>query len=198
MKSDCDDSTTLEENEAEVFDYSYGDIVRSRIQWFEQLKGQVFAPKPVTDVWSVPNHIPGVYGQKIQMQTSTPTIDRSSGEEIASPQDDNIESNGQIQDGPSMDSHHQRRKSVQFEVNVGQDQQDMGPADLGSISEPVLNPEPRCLGGSRGPLAVSEPIPGPGLLKSPMLVNQVNKADILASGKREALDELQNINKGQS
>ena len=59
MKSDCEDSATLEEKEGEVLYYNYGDVVKSRIQWFEQLKYQALSPKPATDVWScwsVPNH----------------------------------------------------------------------------------------------------------------------------------------------
>jgi len=95
MKSDCEDSTTLEEKGGEecvpeVFDYSYGDMVKSRIQWFEQLKSYTFAPKPVTDVWScwsVPNHVPGAYGQMLHVE-SPPTSNKISGrKELAPPKE---------------------------------------------------------------------------------------------------------------
>ena len=215
MKSDCDDSTTLEENEAEVLDYSYGDIVRSRIQWFEQLKGQTFGPKPVTDVWScwaVSDHIPGAYGQKIQLE-STPTSDDKSGREEITPS-----SKAPIQDGFGTGG-----KSVQFEVNVGQHfevQQERRPTDPGSasrpadqesISRPPLKSE-SCLevqDSIAGPAlkswsgldvqqerrpAGSVSISGPGLLKSPMLVDQVNKV----SGPDMAVNEMTEFTKGQS
>ena len=139
MKSDCEDSTTLEEKGAEVFvDYSYGDIVKSRIQWFEQLKNQTFAPKPVTDVWScwtVPNQISGAYGQKIQLESPPSSNNNSGREEISPPKDDiSVLLKAPIQDGFTTGC-----KSVQFEVNVGQDlevQQERRPTDLGLCSRP--------------------------------------------------------------
>ena len=50
MKSDCEDSATLEEKGGEVLDYNYGYVVKSRIQWFEQLKYQALSPKPASDL----------------------------------------------------------------------------------------------------------------------------------------------------
>ena len=215
MKSDCEGSTTLEEKGAEVFDYSYGDIVKSRIQWFEQLNGRTFAPKPVTDVWScwaVPDHIPGAYGQKIQLE-SIPTSDDKSGGEGITPS-----LKAPIQDGFGAGG-----KSVQFEVNVGQHfevQQERRPTDPGSasrpadqesISRPPLKSE-SCLevqDSIAGPAlkswsgldvqqerrpAGSVSISGPGLLKSPMLVDQVNKV----SGPDMTVNEMTEFIKGQS
>ena len=221
MRSDCEGSTTLEEKGAEVFDYSYGDIVKSRIQWFEQLNGRTFAPKSVTDVWScwaVPDHIPGAYGQKIQLE-SLPTSDDKSGREEITPS-----SKAPIQDGFGTGG-----KSVQFEVNVGQHfevQQERRPTDPGSasrpadqesISRPPLKSE-SCLevqdsiagpdlkswpgfdvqqeGRPADPVSISGPSlkSGHGLLRSPLLVSQTNKV----SGPDMTVNEMTEFIKGQS
>ena len=233
-----------------MFDYSYGDMVKHRIQWFEQLKeSQTFAPKPVTDVWScwsVPNHVPGVYGQKFQVESLPISNDTSCKEEIALPKD-NI-----LPKAPIHDSSTTSSKSVQFEVNVCQDlevqqeerpsnpgsvskpdvisgpsleaQQEGRPADLDSIVGPALKSEPSLevqhqkrpadpwsisgpplkpgpgVGSKADPESITGPSlkSGPGLLKSPMLVSQVNKADMMLKERKEVWAEFKTIKKEQS
>jgi len=170
MKSDCEDSTTLEEKGAEVFDYSYGDIVKSRIQWFEQLKeSQTFAPKPVTGVWScweVPNHVPGAYGQKFHVE-SPPTSNNISGREEIAPPEDDIWVKALNQDNSTTVS-----KSVQFEVNVGQDpevEQEKKPSDSELISGTGLKAGPSLDAQQKTVPATLDSIAGPTLKLGPSL-----------------------------
>ena len=180
MKSDCEDSATLEEKEGEVLDYHYGDVVKSRIQWFEQLKYQALSPKPATDVWScwsVPNHSsPGESDFKNHHEHPCGR------ENVTSPPNNNYDSVPTLNGFPENGHHHQQR-SVQFEENMGQGTIKKGESTT-RVKTPVtaLSLELKAridksqAGSGGGPCSAEPGAPlksGPGLLSSPMLVSQV-------------------------
>ena len=185
MKSDCEDSATLEEKGGEVLDYNYGDIVKSRIQWFEQLKYQALSPKPATDVWScwsVPNHSsPGESDIKNQHE-------HSYGRENATSPPNNNYGNVPTLNGFPANGHHHLQRSVQFEENVGQETTKKGESTARvQTSATALSLELRAridkseAGSSGGPCSAEPGAPlksGPGLLRSPLLVSQVGRVKV--------------------
>ena len=185
MKSDCEDSATLEEKEGEVLDYHYGDVVKSRIQWFEQLKYQALSPKPATDVWScwsVPNHSsPGKSDIKNQHE-------HSCGRENATSPPNNNYGNVPTLNGFPANGHHHLQRSVQFEENVGQETTKKGESTA-RVQTPAtaLSLELRAridkseAGSGGGPCSAEPGAPlksGPGLLRSPLLVSQVGRVKV--------------------
>ena len=185
MKSDCEDSATLEEKGGEVLDYNYGDVVKSRIQWFEQLKYQALSPKPATDVWScwsVPKHSsPGESDLKNQH-------DHPCGREnVTSPLSNNYDKlptlNGFLANG-----HHHLQRSVQFEENVGQETTKKGestarvktPATALSLElRAKIDKSEAGSGGGPGSAEPGAPLKsGPSLLRSPILVSQVGRVKV--------------------
>ena len=184
MKSDCEDSATLEEKEGEVLYYNYGDVVKSRIQWFEQLKYQALSPKPATGVWScwsVPNHSsPGESDIKNQHENSCK-------ENAASPPNNNY-GNVPTLNGFPANGHHHLQRSVQFEENVGQETTKKGESTA-RVQTPAtaLSLELRAridkseAGSGGGPCNAEPGAPlksGPGLLRSPLLVSQVGRVKV--------------------
>ena len=166
-----------------MLDYNYGDVVKSRIQWFEQLKYQALSPKPATDVWScwsVPNHSsPGVLDSKNQHE---PTCGRDG---VTSPPSNNYDSvptlNGFLANG-----HH--RGSVQFEETLGEQTIKKGES-AARVKTPVtaLSLELRAridkseASSGGGPCSAEPGAPlksGPGLLRSPLLVSQVGRVKV--------------------
>lgn len=183
MKSDCEDSATLEEKGGEVLDYNYGDVVKSKIQWFEQLKYQALSPKPATDVWScwsVPKHSsPGESDLKYQH-------DHPCGREnVTSPLSNNYDKLPTLNGFPA-NGHH--RRSVQFEENVGQETIKKGesaarvkmPATALSLElRAKIDKSEIASGGGSCNAEPGAPLKsGSGLLRSPMLVSQVGRGKV--------------------
>ena len=183
MKSDCEDSATLEERGGMVLDYHYGDVVKSRIQWFEQLKYQALSPKPATDVWScwsVPNHSsPGESDSKNQHE-------HPCGRENVTSLPNNNYDNVPTLNDLLANGHH--RRSVQFEEILGEETIKKGES-AARVKTPVtaLSLELRTrIGKSEaasgdGPCSAEPGAPlksGPGLLRSPLLVSQVGRVKV--------------------
>ena len=191
MKSDCEDSATLEEKGGEVLDYNYGDVVKSRIQWFEQLKYQALSPKPGTDVWSPwsdPNH--GSPGEADLKNQHEHIFGRDS---LTSPPNNNYDIVPTLNGFPA-NGHH--RRSVQFEEILGEETIKKGEG-AARVKTPVtaLSWELRAridkseAGSGGGPCSGEPGAPlksGPGLLRSPMLVSQVGRGKV----KEKVLEDL--------
>ena len=183
MKSDCEDSATLEEKGGEVLDYNYGDVVKSKIQWFEQLKYQALSPKPATDVWScwsVPKHSsPGE--SDLKNQHGYPC----GRENMTSPPNNNY-GNVPTLNGFLANGHH--RRSVQFEENLGEETIKKGESatrvktPVAALSLELKARIDKSEAGSDGGPCSAEPVAplksGPGLLRSPMLVSQVGRGKV--------------------
>ena len=163
-----------------MLDYNYRDVVKSRIQWFEQLKYQALSPKPATDVWScwsVPNH-----KSPRESDFKNHHEHPCGRENVTSPPNNNYDSvptlNGFLANG-----HH--RRSVQFEEILGEETIKKGES-AARVTTPVtalsLELGARIdkyeAGSGGGPCSAEPGAPlksGPGILRSPMLVSQVGK-----------------------